>query len=471
MRSPAVALLALLSLPACTGNAPPTATLSPASGSSAGGYTVEVTWDGPLPDRVTLGGVRAFVVGEHDGGFTIEVQGAPTPGPADLVLTVDGAPVTAAGAFTYAAPLDPVFDRMIGFGASIGAGVQSGGLTAATAKQSSLARLAGLAGAYFGLPQVADPYLPPLSPSEVGEGCDLPSYDDHSTDAFLDLMEAMQTGSGELDWSVGRRDVDVPLRNLAIPGAGLEEQANGPAGSDIGGFFFAHLLHEPEGALTDPLTYTQLELAVAAEPTLVIGVDLLGNDVIDALLEPDGLAPEQVRPLEATRPSLAAIVDGLAGTGAWVFLADLPRPSILPLAWDAANRSRELGASEDEIAAMLAEIDAAAAAYNAALAEEAAGYDNVVLVPLSAATESLAAAGYTVDGTTVTTAPLGGLVGLDGVHFTATGNALLANVLAETIDETLGTSLPRVDVAAVLAEDPTSPAALAAAGVDLSECP
>lgn len=467
------ALPLLVALAACSAPSaePPAVTLSPASGPSSGGYTVEVAWDGATPTDVTLGGVVAWVVEERDDAFTIEVQGAPGPGPAALRFTADGEQVEVADAFSYAPPLDPAFDRMIGFGASIGAGVQSGGITATMAKQSSIAVLAGLAGAYLGLPQVAEGFFPPLSPDTVGQGCDLPSYDEHATDAFLDAIEAMRDDDGDIDWARGRRDAAVEVRNLGIPGAGLAEQAWGPSGGDVGGLFFAHLFHEPRGELTDPLERAQLEHAVDLAPTLVVGVDLLGNDIVDALLDAGGVAPELMQPLDDTRPALREIVAGLAGTGAWVFLADLPRPSALPLATDAAARSRAAGVSEDEIAAMLDEVDAQAAAYSAALAEEAANYENVVVVPLTATVETLTEDGVEVDGTVLTTRALGGLVGLDGIHFTATGNAVLANVLADTIDATLGTSLPRADLGAVLAVDPASPAALAAAGLDPGACP
>lgn len=469
MRSPPLALLLVVGCAARDEG--PAAVLVPASGPSSGGYAVDVAWTGPTPTDVTLGGVAAWVVAEHDGGFTIEVQGAPEPGPATLRVVAGGETIEVADAFTYDPPVHPAFDRMVGFGASIGAGVQSAGLTATMSRQSSLARLAELSGAYFGLPQMAEGFFPPLGPADVGRGCDLPSYDDHVTDAFLDAIEAMRGDDGEVDWTLGRRDPRVEVRNLGIPGAALQEQAYGAAGNDVGGLFFAHLFHETEGALSDPLEKSQLEHAVDRAPTLVVGVDILGNDLVDALLDEDGLDPSLMRPIEETRPALRDVLAGLAGTGAWVFLADLPRPSMMPLATDAAARSRADGVPEEDIAAMLAEIDAAAATYNTALVEEAAAYDNVVIVPMAAAAETLAADGLDVGGTVLTTRALGGLLGLDGIHFTATGNAVLANLLADTIDATLGTSLPRVDVAAVLAEDPASPAALTAAGLDPSACP
>lgn len=461
----------LLHLLACHSQTGPEPFLSPDHGPQSGGYTVDVPWGGggALAD-VTLGGVTAWVVETRTDGFTVLVQGAPDPGPADLRFTADGVEVTTAGAFTYDEPVHPAFARMVGYGASIGAGVQSGGLTATMAHQSSLRLLAEAGGAFFALPEIVEGLFPPLPTTAVGPGCDLPGYDDHVTDSFFDALAAMRDEEGDVDWALGRKDADVEVRNLAIPGAGLSEQAWGPAASDVGGLFFAHLLHEPEGDLDDPPARSQLQHAIGLEPTMVVGVDLLGNDLLDALLTDGALDTSLVRPAEELRPALREILAGLAGTGAVVFLADMPRPTALPLARDAAQRSLAEGWSQAEVDAALAEIDAAAVTYTGMLVEEAAAYDNVVIVPLAAEVEALAAEGLEVDGQRLTTAPLGGLVGLDGIHFSATGNAVLANVLADAVDAELGTDLPRIDLAAVLAVDPASPAALEAAGVDRADC-
>ena len=64
----------------------------------------------------------------------------------------------------------------------------------------------------------------------------------------------------------------------------------------------------------------------------------------------------------------------------------------------------------------------------------------------------------------------GGIVGLDGVHFTDTGYAFLANLFIAEINQVLGTDVPAISLAPVLAMDPESPAALRAAGVAVDEC-
>ncbi len=70
----------------------------------------------------------------------------------------------------------------------------------------------------------------------------------------------------------------------------------------------------------------------------------------------------------------------------------------------------------------------------------------------------------------LTTDMLGGLIGLDGLHYTATGYALVATMFALSINEQIGGDVLLPDAEAVLAADPNSPAALAAAGLDPAAC-
>jgi lysophospholipase L1-like esterase len=59
------------------------------------------------------------------------------------------------------------------------------------------------------------------------------------------------------------------------------------------------------------------------------------------------------------------------------------------------------------------------------------------------------------DGTVdLTTGYLGGIFSLDGIHPTATGNALIANAFIEAIDRRFGDAIPAVKVARVALKDP-----------------
>ena len=62
--------------------------------------------------------------------------------------------------------------------------------------------------------------------------------------------------------------------------------------------------------------------------------------------------------------------------------------------------------------------------------------------------------GVEANGKHLTTAFLGGLFSLDGVHPTNTGYAIIANGFITNLNQTRGTSIPLVDIDAVASSDP-----------------
>jgi hypothetical protein len=64
------------------------------------------------------------------------------------------------------------------------------------------------------------------------------------------------------------------------------------------------------------------------------------------------------------------------------------------------------------------------------------------------------ASGVSVNGTTATTAFLGGIFGLDGIHPTNTGYALLANQFIAALNSKFSLSIAAVNVNAIAAKDP-----------------
>ncbi len=62
--------------------------------------------------------------------------------------------------------------------------------------------------------------------------------------------------------------------------------------------------------------------------------------------------------------------------------------------------------------------------------------------------------GITINGKTATTDFLGGIFGLDGIHPTNTGYALVANQFIASLNAKLALSIPLVDVDSVAAKDP-----------------
>jgi hypothetical protein len=218
----------------------------------------------------------------------------------------------------------------------------------------------------------------------------------------------------------------------------------------------------------------------ALEPTLVISTDLLGNDLILGIVDSADVDPSVVPAPEALRPDVRAIAARLAATGAEVFLANVPRPTLLPIAWEkrqrAIDRSREgaiaAGLDPDEaeattaadLDAKLAELDALGDAYNAVLAEELAPYPNLHVVDLHRRVELLVATGLDVGGQRLEVKKFGGLLSTDGVHFGDVGYGMLADLFGDAIEAELRVEVPPVDLAALLAEDPYSPTAARAAG-------
>jgi hypothetical protein len=71
--------------------------------------------------------------------------------------------------------------------------------------------------------------------------------------------------------------------------------------------------------------------------------------------------------------------------------------------------------------------------------------------------QSVGQTGVTINGFTATTAYLGGLFSLDGIHPTNTGYALLANQYIGTINAALKTSITPVDVTSIASADPLFP--------------
>jgi lysophospholipase L1-like esterase len=109
-------------------------------------------------------------------------------------------------------------------------------------------------------------------------------------------------------------------------------------------------------------------------------------------------------------------------------------------------------------AAQVAGLQALVAAYNQAIAGEVAAFQkaggSATIVDVSTLLKNLSTNGYTVANKHLTTAFLGGIFSLDGIHPTNTGYAILANAYIDSINGALGTKIAHVNVAQVAANDP-----------------
>lgn len=70
---------------------------------------------------------------------------------------------------------------------------------------------------------------------------------------------------------------------------------------------------------------------------------------------------------------------------------------------------------------------------------------------------NIAQNGYNADGKHLTTAMLGGIFSLDGVHPSNTGYAIIANAFIDTLNTWWGTHIPEANVNAIAAQDPYVP--------------
>src|SRR5690606_14452507 len=108
-----------------------------------------------------LGGLRVYDLHAEGDALTFHVQGAPQPGPADLVLhTADGDRVVR-DAFVYDPPLADV-GTLAAVGASLTMGVQGGVPSQRGALMSPSAQVARALGVHHPLPLLVDGLFPSI---------------------------------------------------------------------------------------------------------------------------------------------------------------------------------------------------------------------------------------------------------------------------------------------------------------------
>jgi hypothetical protein len=91
--------------------------------------------------------------------------------------------------------------------------------------------------------------------------------------------------------------------------------------------------------------------------------------------------------------------------------------------------------------------------YNTAISQQVTAVGGV-LVDIHTFIQNLAQNGITINNYQATVSFLGGLFGLDGIHPTNTGYALIANQFIDTLNMALKTTFPDVDVSTVATADP-----------------
>jgi lysophospholipase L1-like esterase len=403
------------------------------------------------------------------------VQGAPVVGPADLVL-VDAAALETRieGAFSYLVPPAGEVATLVSFGASLAQGVQSGVPTTAGGLVSSPAQVARQLGLYHPLPLLIPGLFPPIGTDDIGEApdCTVPDVERHVSASAVEIIPKLtDPETGEFGFHNARIDPDIDIRAVGVGGFELADVVHGVE-SNFALEFLAHLVLEPYGQMGAAIQESQLERMVALQPDVVMSPDLFGNDLIGAIvLGEDGIDPDLIPPLDAFEANLRVLLNAVEATGAETFLATVPRPTLLPVTAERGLLMREEGATPEEVQAAVEQVEAMALAYNAAFEAMAADRPTVHVVDLATAVAELEAdGGFEVGGQWLTLEKMGGLLSLDGIHFSDVGYALVASLFLEAMEEALGWEVPGIDLEEILADDPFSPAALRAAGLEPDLC-
>lgn len=434
------------------------------------GYVdVTFTLDGIDPASVSalrVAGLSALDLRPGDGTLTALVQGSPTPGDAAIVLSTPEGDLSFDGVFSYEPTPYPELENLWAIGASLTMGFEAAGLGTREGLYSPPAQMARATGAWLGLPLVKQGLMPPLSYEDVGPGCRLPSYTEHLLDVVPGLFTQLMDGS-HLNFAQGRLDPELSTTNLGVAGTDVGNLLEVP--SDSAEEIFARLAYSPETSL-DAFLESQVSRVEAANPTVILVMDVMGNEIIDPLVADDPFDLNESTPPEDLRAELTELFDRLEATGAWVFFGNQPLLSDATFAANTWEDALAYGYSEEEAQARLDALDARCLEYNALIDELAAGRERLVVVDVAAAVREVAEDGVDVDGVHLSTDRLGGLASLDGVHFSSTGYAVFGNLFLEAMDERLGLDGVRIDPAEALAGDPASPAALRAAGLDPDAC-
>jgi hypothetical protein len=372
-------------------------------------------------------------------------------------------------------PAHPAFERMFSLGASFGQGIISQSFDLEGQVHAPSAQLARQAGAYFPLPLTKRDQIPAIEPEEFDAQCRLSSaYDDkmmHTLDHTLQGFLALQGRTQP--WGI-RIDPHIQVRNAAVGGEELAGIVHGALenGEPII-MLLEHLVYDP---LVDwaemtqrPRPGSQLDYVAALNPSLVMLVDTVGNDVLPALSR-SRFNADRIPGDDYFRDHYRELFARI-GPASWVFIADTPDITKLPDVRQRRASQIANGQTVEEVEANLEAIRQRLDEVNAILAEVAADYPLARIVPFTELVEEMYLGNMVLGGQEYSFANFGGFISLDNLHLTRVGYAVLANLFIRHMNQHLGTDMEEVDVDAVALSDPLSPAKLALHGLSPDLCP
>lgn len=367
------------------------------------------------------------------------------------------------------------FGTTVVIGDSLSAGFQNGSLLDSQQPNGWASLVAKQANAQLPLPLIAPPGAP----------------------AVLELVSVgpppvIKQASGV---TPGRDDTATQPHDLAVPGHKLHDLINAAptlvptTNEDV---ITNLVLGFPLGN-----DKSQLNEAIALKPTAVFV--WIGND--DALVADTSGSPSTMTDVGSFTQDFQQLVNMLhTQTKATLIVANIPDvttvPYLTPGSAVIAQAAAETGQSQAQIAAELgiqagdlvnatglsetqdavnaikssktptpltdsgfldaneiAQVKATVAEYNMAIAQVLAPVGGV-LVDMSSYIQTLTQNGTTINNYKATTAFLGGLFSLDGLHPTNTGYALIANQFIGVLNTNLKMNIAQVNVSAVAAADP-----------------
>ena len=210
-------------------------------------------------------------------------------------------------------------------------------------------------------------------------------------------------------------------------------------------------------------------LLEASEADLIVSFDLLGNDLINGMINDQDFDTAGMTPLDELLVSIDRFIDRVAATNAHVFLANLPEPSALPFFKIKQIKLRADGLTDGAIRTF-ERIETYTQAANARMIDRAALYANVYIVDIARYVSDWLNSGILIGDELLWVTPYGGLVGLDGLHFTDTAYALLTNVFIREMSDQLNLDIPLIEITEVRARDRERTEQLIIEGFDPSFC-
>jgi hypothetical protein len=463
-RSTLALILAVVVQAGCYGDTGIPLTVSPDHASMFG--QTDVTISGDLAslgnvDYFSVGGVQVINPRWTPTAVTVTLQGAPRPGPADIVIRGGGGKSIRHGIFTFEPAAPGVPSSWMAFGASFTQGTESNGIDPHTQRYGVTAQVARAAGVFIGLPLFVPEVTPPLHPQDFDLDCaQLPSTG-AGANTITDAATSPDTGL--FDLRRARLDWTLKNRNVAVGGAKVADILDGARGTIA---LLAHIVNDPDIDYSDVLsqeTTSMIDRVVALDPDVGLSTDLLGNDIDKAVTQPTDLAPELITPLADVTPKLQTMMARLGQLHGQYFIANMPSLTFVPHV--VALRQALVAAGKDTTAfdAKAKQIDDITDAYNLALVDAVAPYQNLHVVDFKKYVADVKD-GVVVGGERLSAAHWGGLVSLDDLHLTDTGYALYAQRFVDAINATLGAHIPAVPVEEVHAADALAPGKLRAAG-------